>query len=316
MDERTDAKRTIESSTRHMTDIAQELSRRASPRYLGEQAKQTARNMTRDLTSSPLALALLGGALGAAIGGTLARNRRRQFSSRDDAWREVRYPPGRLHYASAGPSGTVVRSGNGSHGSYGPSVSRTGEVDRDEERGPGDAVREKISEGAQQLKDTAADTAQQLKDKASSVVDEVRERIPSAAELRHAADENPGLVALGGFALGAIAALLLPVSRKERDLLEPVKQRAGEAIGSLGEKLGDTVEEAQHKLAPRQDQSRRGDDSGEQRSQPAGTYRAEERRQPSSGYASDAGTPAREPYASEDPVRGIGDDSGTPGLHH
>jgi hypothetical protein len=272
MDERTDAKRTIESSTRHMTDIAQELSRRASPRYLGEQAKETARNMTRDFTSSPLALAMLGGALGAAIGGTLARSRRREFSSRE-AWREVRYPPGRLHYASAGPSGTVVRSGYGSDGEP-------------------DDVGEKMSEGAQQLKDKAADTAQQLKDKAADVVDQVRERIPSVDELRHTADENPGLVALGGFALGAIAALLLPVSRKERDLLEPVKQRAGEAIGSFGEKLGDTVDEAQQKIAPPQDQSR------------------------GSGIGTEGRTQAREPYASEDPVRGLGRDSGTPGLAH
>jgi hypothetical protein len=242
-----------------MTDIAHELSRRASPRYLGEQAKETAREWRDQLTSSPLALALLGGALGAAIGGTLGRNRRRQRST-GVSWREVRYPPGRLHYASASPSGTVVRS-------YGPSVPSggvvgTNELDRDEDRGTADALREKISEGTQQLGDKISEGAQQLKDKAMGVVDDVRERIPSGDELRQTANENPALVALGGFALGAIAALLLPVSRKERDLLEPVKQRAGEAIGTLGEKLGDTVDEAQHRIAPPDDGSRRGDDSG------------------------------------------------------
>jgi uncharacterized membrane protein YebE (DUF533 family) len=57
------------------------------------------------------------------------------------------------------------------------------------------------------------------------------------------------LVALGGIALGAVAALLLPVTRKEREMLEPVKQRAGEAIGTLGNKIGDSVQQAQEKLA-------------------------------------------------------------------
>jgi X-X-X-Leu-X-X-Gly heptad repeat protein len=309
-----------------MTDIAQELSRRASPRYLGQQAKETAREWTEQMTSSPLALALLGGALGAAIGGTLARNRKRQLAS-GERWREVRYPPGRLHYASAGPSGTVVRSG------YEPGyVPPPGAYDTsDDERGAADVVREKISDGAQQLKEGA----QQIKDKAGDVVDSIRERMPSADELRHTADENPGLVALGGFALGAIAALLLPVSRKEREMLEPVKQRAGEAIGSLGEKLGDTVQEAQHKLAPPDDRSRGAEQSGaEQRNQPSRTEqrtqprRPEPRGEPARGYENQADlypaggyveeqrSKAREPYASEDPVRGIGDDSGSGRMPH
>jgi hypothetical protein len=225
MGERTDAKRSIESSTRHMTEIAQELSRRASPRYIGEQAKEIALNKTHEwkeqMTSSPTVLGLIGGALGAAIGGALARNRRssierERFGSRygyrddlrfrDDPYREdLRFHP---------------------------------------EPDPPGAIREKISDGAQELKD-----------RASEVVSGVRERIPSAAELGEKVDENPMLVALGGLALGAVAALLLPVSRKEREMLDPVKQRAGEAIGTLGSKIGESVQQAQEKIAGQPAQS-------------------------------------------------------------
>ena len=70
MGERTDAKRSIESSARHMSEIAEELSRRASPRYIGEQAREKALNKTHEwkeeMTTSPTALSLIGGALGAA----------------------------------------------------------------------------------------------------------------------------------------------------------------------------------------------------------------------------------------------------------
>lgn len=224
MGERTDAKRSIESSTRHMTEIAQELSRRASPRYIGEQAKEIALNKTQEwkeqMTSSPTVLGLIGGALGAAIGGALARNRRssierERFGSRYGYRDDLRFRDD--------PYREDLR--------FHPEPARPG------------AIREKISDGAQELKD-----------RASEVVSEVRERIPSAAELGEKVDENPMLVALGGLALGAVAALLLPVSRKEREMLDPVKQRAGEAIGTLGSKIGESVQQAQEKIAGQPEQ--------------------------------------------------------------
>jgi len=81
--------------------------------------------------------------------------------------------------------------------------------------------------------------------------------MPSRDELRHGAEENPMMIALGGMALGAIAAWLLPVSRKEREGLEPMKQRAGEAVGTLGNKMSDSVQQAQEKIAGQQEQPAR-----------------------------------------------------------
>ncbi|MCA1826482.1 MAG: hypothetical protein ABR567_14920 [Myxococcales bacterium] len=197
-----------------MTRIAQELSRRASPRYIGQQAKETALNKTHQwkeqITSSPLALGLIGGALGAAIGGALAKARRSESDYRTD-----------LRYRR---------------------------VPRYDEDFGGENETSGVGE-------RLAERAQDLKERAGEVVSNVREHIPSASDIGEKVDENPMLVALGGLALGAVAALLLPVTRKERELLDPVKQRAGEAIGTLGEKIGDTVQQAKDKIAGEQNES-------------------------------------------------------------
>jgi hypothetical protein len=248
MGERTDAKRSIESSARHMTEIAEELSRRASPRYIGEQAKEKALNKTNEwkeqMASSPTALSLIGGALGAAIGGALARNRRNSVA------RDSRY---------SGDLGYGRRSGYG----YGTDLRYADDLRYREDLRYGEdvrysddrSVRAEAEGAAGAVREKIADTAQELKDRTSDVVAGMRERIPSAAELERKADENPMLVALGGIALGAIAAFLLPVTRKEREMLDPVKQRAGEAIGTLGNKIGDSVQQAQEKIAGQQEQS-------------------------------------------------------------
>jgi hypothetical protein len=210
-----------------MTEIAHELSRRASPRYLGEQAKETALNKTLEwkdeIISSPLALGLIGGALGAAIGGSIARGRRTSVSYRGAASQR------------AYPSGTWRRSEGKSFSEPRDDISSDAD---------GETVTGKL-----------ADRAQDLKEKAADVVSGVRQQIPSTAQIGAMADENPMLVALGGLALGAIAALLLPVSRKERELLEPVKRQASEAIEGLGTKIGDTVDRAQEKIAGAREQS-------------------------------------------------------------
>jgi hypothetical protein len=211
MDERIDARRSIEHSTRNVTEIATELSRRASPRYVREQAKEAALRKTSEwkdtFAQSPLALGIVGGALGAAIGSSIGKSRRTQLH-------EYR------------PWSTEVEYGSRTRGLYYDEPARS----------PG--MGERISEGAQDLKQ-----------KASDLVDDVRDRIPSATTVRHTAEDNPLLIALGGMALGALAALLLPVSNKERELLEPVKQRASEAMGELGEKVRETADQAQETIA-------------------------------------------------------------------
>lgn len=234
MDERTDAKHAIESSTRHMSDIARELSRRATPAYVSDRAKETALNKTvewrEQLLASPTALGIIGGTIGALIGRSLAKERstRTTYAYRSQVVDERGTPY--IAYATDGGAPYIAYRDAGYRDG-----GKVGLTDR-------------ATEAAGNVRDRAAETVGNVRDRASDAVANVRDHLPSTEEIGRSAEENPMMVALGGLALGAVAALLLPVSRKERDLLDPVKQRAGEAIGSLGEKLGDTVQQAQQKI--------------------------------------------------------------------
>jgi hypothetical protein len=234
MDERTDAKHAIESSTRHMSDIARELSRRATPAYVSDRAKETALNKTvewkEQLFSSPTALGIIGGTIGALIGRAFAKERgtRTTYAYRSHVVDDRGTPY--IAYATDGGAPYIAYRDDGYRSNAG-----VGLTDR-------------ASETAGNLRDRAAETVGNVRDRASDALSNVRDHLPSTGEIARTADENPVMVALGGLALGAVAALLLPVSRKEREMLDPVKQRAGEAIGSLGDKLGETVEQAQQKI--------------------------------------------------------------------
>lgn len=90
-----------------------------------------------------------------------------------------------------------------------------------------------------------------LKERASGLVDRamdkthgLRERIPDSGQFRHQASdlygtvsENPVLLAIGGLAIGALFASFIPVSNRERQLLEPARAKVKERISTLGEQL-------------------------------------------------------------------------------
>ncbi|WNG55690.1 hypothetical protein F0U59_13620 [Archangium gephyra] len=108
-----------------------------------------------------------------------------------------------------------------------------------------------LKERASDAMDMAKDKASDLKERASGLVDRamdkthgLRERIPDSGQLRHQASdlygtvsENPVLLAIGGLAIGALFASFIPVSNRERQLLEPAKAKVKEQISTLGEQL-------------------------------------------------------------------------------
>lgn len=110
------------------------------------------------------------------------------------------------------------------------------------------SVREERSIGTLEVKGKAYD----LKDRAMGAMDQVRDRtqhlrehIPSGGELKgrathwfdRALESQPLMLALGSVALGVFASLLLPVSSRERQLIEPAKRKAQEGISQLGDQL-------------------------------------------------------------------------------
>ncbi|WP_375771683.1 hypothetical protein NR798_12540 [Archangium gephyra] len=119
-----------------------------------------------------------------------------------------------------------------------------------------------LKERASDAMDMAKDKASELKDRASGLVDramdkthELRERIPDRGAIKHQASdwygtvsENPVLLAIGGLAIGALFASFIPVTDRERQLIEPAKAKVKERISTLGDQLetklsGETGEE-------------------------------------------------------------------------
>jgi hypothetical protein len=98
-----------------------------------------------------------------------------------------------------------------------------------------------VKDKAHELKDRAVGAVEQVRDQAMHL----RERIPSGTELKgqathwfdRALESQPLMLALGSAALGVFASLILPVSSRERQLIEPAKRKAQESISHLGEQL-------------------------------------------------------------------------------
>ena len=72
----------------------------------------------------------------------------------------------------------------------------------------------------------------------------LRERIPDRGEMKHQAtdlygtvSDNPVLLAIGGLAIGALFASFIPVTNRERQLIEPAKSKMRESISQLGDQL-------------------------------------------------------------------------------
>lgn len=120
-----------------------------------------------------------------------------------------------------------------------------------------------LKERASDAMDMAKDKAYELKDRASGLVDQargkthgLRERIPDRGQMRHQASDwygtvtdNPVLLAIGGLAVGALFASLIPVTNRERQLIDPAKTKVKERISDLGDQLesklsGDTGDES------------------------------------------------------------------------
>jgi ElaB/YqjD/DUF883 family membrane-anchored ribosome-binding protein len=108
-----------------------------------------------------------------------------------------------------------------------------------------------LKERASDVMDTAKHKASDIRDRASGLVDQardkalgLRERIPDRGEMRHRAtdwygtvSDNPVLLAIGGLAIGAVFASFIPVTRRERQLIEPAKSKVKERISTLGDQL-------------------------------------------------------------------------------
>lgn len=117
----------------------------------------------------------------------------------------------------------------------------TGEADRGRLAGVGDKVREtteaartRASEAYSAARERTSAAYGSVRERATNAVDAVRDTASTATrKTSEGIDANPAAAVVGGLALGALAAVLLPVTRRE-----------SEVLGDVGRRLGDKAREA------------------------------------------------------------------------
>jgi hypothetical protein len=240
-----------------MSRIAYEVSRRMTPEY----AKERARDMAREgmyrarvrAVESSWFTPVLGAAVGALVAKALqsraqeqgwgARSPQPRFERRRYAYP---YPRGSYsveeydEYGTAVPSaddeqlaGSEERSGLGEK-----AAQRAADV-KERARETTEQVKERARETTEQVKDRARETTEQVKDRARATAGQVkerfqeatsslRERFPDRERLRASTHEDTGLWALGAMALGALFGFALPETQREREMLDPARRKARE----------------------------------------------------------------------------------------
>ena len=230
MGERDDARGSIEDARERMSEIADELARRASPENLKARTKEAAVKKSTELGQrtlrSPTALAVLGGSIGAFFGALFGRRAR----GRTDVALTHRA------YFEERDAGTKERIQQRAVETREELAGRAAEAKEGLSQ-RADETREEIAAGAEQVKERLGEASGAIKQKAA----EWREAVPSAGEAkgwyRQTLNEQPLLFALGTLALGAAAALLFPVTRREHEVGAPLKRRARGEIKAATEKL-------------------------------------------------------------------------------
>ncbi|RKH73154.1 hypothetical protein D7W81_04540 [Corallococcus aberystwythensis] len=258
----------------------EELKQQAREKVLDwkSHAKETAMRKTYEWTDeathTPRGLGILGALLGAGVGSMLMK---RAFRSRveEREYRVRRYE--RVPVAYGRERIPLYDSEREYYGAYGsgqdvpyPEYNTRAEYNADVgERGSeGSHLKDRASEALHTAKETVGATTENVKERVSGAADNVRgrvhdaadavrgqashlrERVPSPHELRgrtsqwydRALEEQPLALALGAVALGMLTASLLPVTDKERQLIEPAKRRAQEGLAQLGDQVSQKLE--------------------------------------------------------------------------
>jgi vacuolar-type H+-ATPase subunit H len=147
---------------------------------------------------------------------------------------------------SEGDGGSIKDRAAGAVGSAKERVSGAAESVKERVHGATDTVRERVHGATDTVRERLHGATDTVRERASHL----RERVPSRDELRNrtsdlysrALNEQPLALALGAMALGMLAASLLPVTDKERQLIEPAKRKAQEGISQLGDQVSQRLE--------------------------------------------------------------------------
>lgn len=258
--------REISDARARMSELADELARRMEPEHLKAiasekvtelkeqarervtekadelktQAKEAVMRRTyevKERADTPKGWSLLGAIIGAGAGSLLMR---KAFDVRQQSSHDLATPS-----LVPSPEGGLMRPTGDMRGLRGSDIGVRTSTD------VGVSTGESVKERASDVMDMAKDKAAELKDRASGLVDramdktqDLREHIPDRSAITHKAtdwygmvSDNPVLLAIGGLAIGALFASIIPVTERERRLIEPAKSKVREELSSLGDQL-------------------------------------------------------------------------------
>jgi len=262
MGEHYDERREISDARERMSELAVEIAHRTSPEYVKEQVRTFAGEKKIELkqrakervmrkttewkqvaTGTPKGIGILGAIAGGVIGSFLAKRfaaaRSGPMFERREYW-----------------DGRDQPSLYAEHGAY-PYETTGDDLSALHADQSGGGVGEKLQSVKQSVMDKAGDARHSVMDKASGALDSirgtasnVREHIPSAGDVRMRAtnwydqhiDQQPLIFALGAVAFGMVASALIPVSSRERQLMEPAKRKVMQTVSQVGDQLQQKVD--------------------------------------------------------------------------
>ncbi len=253
MGERDDARHQVEQKRERMSRIAYEVSRRMTPRYAKERAREMARDTMLGARDRAVENRWFAPLIGAGVGALVARALKSRAQER--GWERDRfggrgeleggmygYPRSGLPGYAAGHEEYDVYRGAASM----PEEARAGDVTGEEASGG-------LGEKASEVKERARAKAEQVKGRIQETAASVRERLPDREQLRESTHEDTALWALGAMALGALFGFALPETQREREMLEPARRKAREigqqARDKVLEKGAEAMDKATEKVA-------------------------------------------------------------------
>jgi ElaB/YqjD/DUF883 family membrane-anchored ribosome-binding protein len=256
--ERDDARHQVEQKRERMSQLAHEVSRRMTPEYAKERAREMARDRMYRARDRAVESSWFGPLLGAGIGALVAKSLQSRAQDRRDRERYGSgYPYRDVHAYPREWSGYAVEREE--YDLYGADVGLQGEASEGAGE-TGSSLGEKASETkerarakAEELKDRARAKSEEVKGRFQEATSSLRERLPDRERARQSAYEDTGLWAFGALALGALFGLALPETQRERELLEPARRKARELGEEAKEKVlakgSEVMEKATEKVA-------------------------------------------------------------------
>jgi len=272
-----------------VTDLKQQARERATEKVdeIKTHAKEAVMRRTTEIkerADTPKGWSMLGAILGAGVGSMLMKKAfdvrsRSDYGTRMYGGYDMDTPE-----LVPAPDGGLMRPTGDARGMRSSDIGVRTSTDVggymstgvDSDVGTVDNLKSKASD----VMDTAKDKAYDLKDRASHLVDRakdkasgLREHIPDRGMMKQRTTdwygmvaENPVLLAIGGIAIGALAAGFLPVTDRERQLIQPAKDKVKERISTLGDQLetklsgqtGDVNEDEFQASAASQSENERG----------------------------------------------------------